>query len=489
MSIARTLATTALIASLAGCSPTTNPATGRTEFTTISAQEELKLGAEQHPKILEEFGGTYSEGGLDRYVDSVGQRIVANSELAGQRFTFTVLDDPVVNAFALPGGYVYVTRGLLALVEDEAQLAGVLGHEIGHVTGRHAAQRQTRSTLAGIGSLAATIGAAALGVGGDVARGIGQLTQVAAKGTVASFSREQELEADRLGIRYISRAGYDPYALTGFLDSMRAQETLAAQLKGKTDDPNQVGFFSTHPATGQRVEQAVAAAQASGVPVNSGAPRNREIFLRAVDGMIYGDNAKDGLVRGNRFLHVPLNFGLAAPPGYEIVNGQNAVVFKLKNTDNVGTQFTSAKRETGDMLAYVQKAASERGGQRLTINGFPAATITKSGSNGSVFGRVVAIDAGDAIYRFLFIAPSNQSQRYDADFREIANSFHRLSDAERASAQPYRLRLYTVGPGETVDNLASRTPFETARVERFRVLNGLAPGQQIQPGQVVKLVQ
>lgn len=492
MTCSRLFATVGLAAALtvSGCSQTVNPATGRSEFTTISTEQEAKLGAQEHPKILKQFGGAYTEGGVDRYVEALGQRLAANSELAGQRFTFTVLDDPVVNAFALPGGFIYVTRGMLALIEDEAQLAGVVGHEIGHVTGRHAAQRQTRSTVAGLGALAATLGAAALGVGGDAVRGIGQLTQVAAKGTVASFSREQELEADRLGVRYISRAGYDPFAHAEILDNMQRQVALAKKLKGRTDDPNRVSFFDTHPATGQRVNQAVQAAQASGVPINSGAPRNRDAYLRAIDGMIYGDNTKDGFVRGRNFIHVPLNFALTAPPNYEIVNTNDAVVMKLKGAKNVGTQFSAAKRETGDMLAYVRKAAKQRdGGERLSINGFPAATITKSGSNGSVFGRLVAIDAGDSIYRFLFVAPANQARRYDSDFRNIANSFRRLTPSDRAAARPYRLRIHTVGYGETVESLASRLPFEEEKIERFRVLNGLKPGEQVQPGQLVKLVQ
>ena len=490
MPVFRTAAAAALaLGFAAACSPTTNPATGRTEYTTISQAQESKLGAQEHPKILKEFGGAYTEGGIDRYVDAIGQRLASHSELAGQRFTFTVLDDPVVNAFALPGGYVYVTRGLLALAQDEAQLAGVLGHEIGHVTGRHAAQRSTRSTLAGLGSLAATLGAAALGAGGEAVRSIGQLSQVAAKGTVASFSRSQELEADRLGVRYLGRSGYDPFAQSEFLDLMRAQASLAARLKGSTKDPNQVSFFSTHPATGERVGEAVRAAQASGIPVNSGAPRNRDAFLRAIDGMTYGDSARQGFVRGQNFYHVPLNFAIAAPPGYDIVNSSDAVILKLRNADNVGAKFTGAKRETGDMLAYVRRAAGVRdGGQRLSINGMPAATVTKSGQGGA-FGRLVAIDAGDAIYRFLFVAPGGQAQRYDADFHAIANSFRRLNAADRASLRPYRIRIHRVGPGDTVESLAARTPFQNAQVDRFRVLNGLKPGQRLQPGQLVKLVQ
>ena len=476
---------------LAACSESRNPATGRSEYTTISPAQESKIGAEEHPKVLKEFGGAYNEGGVGSYVSSIGQRLVANSELAGQRFTFTVLDSPIVNAFALPGGYVYVTRGLIALANDEAELAGVIGHEIGHVTGRHTAQRQTRGTVAGLGALAATIGAAALGVD---PRSVGQIAQTVAKGYVASFSRNQELEADRFGVRYISRTGYDPYAQSDFLASMQRQSELAARLKGKTRDPNQVSFFNTHPSTPQRVREAIGAAQASGVPINSGAPRNRDGFLRVIDGMTYGDNTKDGFVRGNGFYHVPFDFAITAPPSYEIVNTDKAVIFKSERTSNVGAQFDADKRTTGDMLAYLNKATGGKGknpSRFTTQGGMNGATVTGTATNnGRRYAiRLVAIDAGDKIYRFKFIAPSNVASRYDGEFRQIATSVRRLTASERANLRPYRIRIHRVGYGETAESLAARTPFEEMKVERFRVLNGLAPGQQPRPGQLVKLVQ
>ena len=478
-----------LLTTATACSQTVNPATGRSEFTTISPEQELKLGAQEHPKILEQFGGAYTQGGIDQYVNAIGQRLAAQSELAGQPFTFTVLDDPVVNAFALPGGYVYVTRGLVALAQDEAELAGVLGHEIGHVTGRHAAQRNTRSTVAGLGAVLATVGAAALGADGALAQNIGRVSQTAAKGSVASFSRAQELEADRLGVRYLAKAGYDPFAQSEFLATMRDQEQLAQRLKGREGkDPNEVSFFSTHPATGARVGEAAAAAQASGIPINSGAPRNRDAFLRALDGMVYGDSAEQGFVRGQRFIHPKIGFALEAPSGYEIVNSSSKIGFRERSSGDIVGVFDGIKRPTGDMLAYVQEVAG-RGAraERINVNGLPAATATKSLGKGRL-GRVVAIDAGDTVYRFVFVAPERSFRRYDADFRRIATSYRRLSPGEASQFSPYRIRVMRVNPGDTVESLAARTPFETARVERFRVLNGLEPGQPVQPGQLVKLV-
>ncbi len=208
---------------LAGC--TVNPATGESSFTAfMSPAEEQRAGAEEHPKILKEFGGAYGDRAIGAYIDSIGQALARMSDLPNQRFTFTVLDNDVVNAFALPGGYVYVTRGLLALAGSEAELAGVIAHEIGHVTARHAAQRYSQSIVAGLG--AALLGAVA-------GRGAADIAQLGSALYLSAYSREQEFEADILGVRYLARAGYDTGAMAGFLGKLQAHSALQARITGR----------------------------------------------------------------------------------------------------------------------------------------------------------------------------------------------------------------------------------------------------------------
>ena len=484
-------------ATLAGCAATVNPATGQRQYTTLSTEDEQRLGAQEHPKVLKQFGGVYDDPNIGGYVAEIGGRIAANSELPNQRWTFTVLDSPIVNAFALPGGYIYISRGLMALANSEAELAGVLGHEIGHVTARHTAQRVTRSQVAGVGGVLAQIGAAALGVD---PRAVGQLTQVASKGWLAQFSQGQELEADRLGVRYISRGGYDPMAQADFLASMQSQSQLQSQLRGGSYDPNRVDFFATHPATARRVQEAVAAARASGLVVNENAPRNANAYLRALDGMIYGDSPEKGFVKGNVFAHPELRFQFAFPRGYQITNTDQAV--GARGNQNQQIVFDAGQPTGESMDRYIantwapQVARQARAGrlqglERITVNGLPAATaaLPVDSNKGRLEARLVAIDASSRIYRFLALYPASLSQQMSEPLRRMTYSFRTLSASEAAALTPNRIRVVTVRSGDTVSRLARRmTAFEDNREARFRVLNGLGRGDQLRAGQLVKVV-
>jgi predicted Zn-dependent protease len=265
-----------LLSLLAACAVA--PGTGRTIFTGGMSQEDEKaIGFEQHPKMVEEFGGGYADADLQTYVSRVGQKLARQSELPNLTFTFTVLDSPIVNAFALPGGYVYVSRGLLTLAGNEAELASVLGHEIGHVTARHSAERYGQSMAVGIASVG-------LGVfGGNLASQAGQ-----SLGTLAlrSYSRDQELESDTLGIRYMARAGYDTEAAATFLRKMYAQS--------RPEDADSFSLLQTHPRTLDRVNQAIKKSAVQPVPEPIVGKR---AYLQAIDGMIYGDNPESLALR------------------------------------------------------------------------------------------------------------------------------------------------------------------------------------------------
>ena len=332
-------------------------------------------------------------------------RIAKQSEQPQGPWTFTVLDSPVVNAFAVPGGYIYVTRGLIALANDEAELAGVIGHEIGHVTGEHTAQRQERAGIAQLGIFAATLGAALLGVGNQAVQAVNQLGNTVGQGYVAGFSRTQEFEADRLGVRYISKTGYDPLAQADFLESLQRTTELQSRITGGSYNPNRVDFLSTHPATAQRVREAVAAARRDGVAVPDGAPRNQSRFFGEIAGMTYGDSAEQGLVRGRTFSHPKLRFSFTVPQEFTIQN--SAAQVRAAGPNGSGLIFDGAKATNGGVDQYIARvwapsiAKQARTGQlanlqRFTVNGLAAASAQMAiETNGGVrIASMTAIRSG-----------------------------------------------------------------------------------------------
>ena len=464
-----------------GCA--TNPATGESMMSFISPEEEARIGAREHRKLVPAFGGAITDKDLQRYVSSVGALLARTSELPNLRFTFTVLDTDTVNAFALPGGYVYITRGLLALANSEAEIAGVLAHEIGHVTARHAAQRHTRSVFAGLG-------AAAVGI----LTGSGELAQVAGTGLgayVRSYSRGQEFEADKLGIRYLKRAGFDPGAMASFLTNLRAHARLDARLKGQAPDSvDEANFMSTHPRTLDRVRQAAAAAE--GAP-----PRNpivgREVYLDKIGAMVYGDSPEQGFVRGRDFLHPRLRIRFRVPPGFLLINQPSQVVAKGPRGALILFSAAPAGREQTPYRYLVNVWGRELrlfDLDRFFVNRLPAASgaarvRTRQGIRTL---RLVAIRQGRRMYRFLFLEGGGGRRALDETFRETAFSFRAVSPGEARQWQPYRIRVVRARRGDTVERMARRMAPPRFKLERFRVLNGLGPRERLTPGRRVKIV-
>ena len=466
----------------AGCS--TNPATGERQFTGLmSTEQETQVGAQQHPEILQEFGGPYDNPAIQDYVNRLGQRLAANTEREEVKYTFTVLDSEIVNAFALPGGYVYISRGLMALANSEAQLAGVLGHEIGHVTGRHSAERYSRGTLAQVGAVVAGI------FGGQQ---IAQLSGAGAQLALAGWGRGQELEADELGIRYMSRAGFDPLEMATFLDSMGRHAQLEALLAGRPGAADQFSYLQTHPPTGQRVEEATKAASTR---PGGQWEVDREDYLRTIDGMIYGDSPQNGFVRGRVFAHTQLGFRFEAPEGFRILNGQKQVTAVAPDRNGIivfDAAPSQGARSPEEFLARVWAAeAPLTNTQRISVNGLEAATGTTVANTqqGQLAARLVAIRWDqDTYYRFLFLTPQQAAGRYDEAFRDTTYSFRRLNSSERSRLRPYRIKVVEVRPGDRVEDFIRRMPFDDYPEERFRVLNNISPGTELRPGQLVKIV-
>lgn len=473
----------ALAGALSGCAM--NPATGEESFTAfMSPGQEMRIGAEQHPKLLAEFGGAYGDPEVARYMTSVGRLLQSASEMRDPPFTFTVVNSPTVNAFALPGGYVYVTRGLMALANNEAELAGVIAHEIGHVTARHAAQRYSHGVVAGLG-------ATLLGILTESPQ-VGQLGQLAATAYIQGYSREQEFEADRLGIRYMTRAGYDPTAMASFLASLEAEDVLAQKIAGKEGKKAVPELFRSHPRTAARiVEAAQLARRGSDRPV----ALDREVYLRKIDGLIYGDAPEQGFVKGRLFAHPVLGFQFEAPPGFRLRNTEEAVIgehergaFLVFDADRPAT------RDVGILWYLVNDWAKARRleeTETIEVNGMPAATgrTRLRTRDGTFDARLVAIRfAPDHIYRFLFLTPPGATSALDVELRRTTYSFRRLSAAEAAQLKPRRIRLVEVRPGDTPENLARSMAVDDFPVETFRVLNGLKAGQPLEPGRLVKIV-
>ncbi|WP_119167132.1 M48 family metalloprotease [Algihabitans albus] len=443
---------------------------------------ERSLGAQQHEQMVEAFGGAYENPKVRDYVDSLGQFLARTSEQPDLDYTFTVLDSPMVNAFALPGGYVYVTRGLMALAENEAELAGVLAHEIGHVNARHGLNR----VGAGIfGELAA------LGLGlllGEEAAAFG--SSVAELG-LRAYSRDQEYEADILGVQYLARAGYDPQAMAGFLDNLLRQSRLEAEIAGSPGAPDAFNIMATHPRTADRIEEAIRQAGSTAVvdPMTA-----RDLYLEKIDGMLYGDSPEEGFVRGRSFLHSHLRFAFEVPEGFRLLNGQTQVI--AVDSEGVRVVFDRARPESADLLTYLQRewAGQEVSLEQLAdfvVDGLPAASgLAKIETRqGSRHLRLAAIRMpDDTVYRFLFVSTPEQSRRYADAFVDTLYSFRRLSEAEAQELKPQRLVLHRVEQGENVASLARRLPFANYREARLRALNGLSADQEVQAGQTVKLV-
>ncbi len=481
------IALSALLLALPGLSAcvTTNPATGQRELTPLMPPaEERRVGAEEHPRMLARFGGVYDDVETGAYVAEIGGRLVKSSELPDLEFTFTVLNSPEANAFALPGGYVYVTRGLLALANSEAELASVLAHEIGHVTARHAAQRYNRAAAVELGT--AVLGALA----GDP--GVDGLARVGGELFLKGFSREQELQADMLGVRYMSRAGYDPEASVTFLRTLAGHSALERTLAGREGRGAVEDFFATHPRTEDRLREAAAAARASGA--RAGAPLRRDRFLDAIDGLPYGDDPGQGLVRGRAFVHPELGFAFRAPPGYRLFNTPRAVF--AKGPGDASIRFDAAgERTAADPLPYLTETWARglalRDVERIRINGLEAATgrARVAARGGPADLRLVAIRfSPDAMYRFAMATPLEAEPLVRRELRRTTYSFRRLERGEAAAWRPFRLAVVAVAPGDTAESLGRRMPFEDFRTARFRALNGLPPGARLSPGQRVKIV-
>ncbi len=485
--VAGLIATTLM---LQGC-VTANPATGGSDFTPfMSPVRESAIGKEQHPLVIKQHGGVLDEPKVAGYVAVVGGRLASVSELPKSPFTFTVLNSPMVNAFALPGGYIYVTRGILALFNSESEMASVLGHEIGHVTARHSAKRYNQQLFTGLG--VALLGAALKSKGLSDAMGYG--SQLYLK----SYSRGNEYESDQLGVRYSTRAGFDPYAAADMLSSLDAESSLQDMIANRSGQQRPPEFFSTHPNTRDRVSRAFSAAQKTGLPQNN-RDRGRERFLNAIDGMIYGDAPTQGIIEGRNFSHGPLRLSFTVPDNYRLSNSSEMIYAQGTGPAEGGIVIFAGEELQGrNMIEFTSdtwkkfaKDSNLMGLEDLTINGMAAVSGWSNIKVANILSqvRIVAIRHSRAqAYYFLIITPLSKLDRLSTDLMRMTYSFNRLSPAQARKIKGKIIRVVTVKRGDTAAKLSRKMAFTDHKLDRFLVLNGLNNRSRLVAGQRVKLI-
>ncbi|MEP7243093.1 MAG: M48 family metalloprotease [Gammaproteobacteria bacterium] len=485
------VALAATLASLVVSSCATNPVTGKQNVVMGTTQGEKETSRRYYEQIIRAYG-LYEDQALQDYVNVVGKKVAKNSHLPDWDFKFTVLDDDSVNAFTTGGGYVYVHRGLLAYMTTEAELATVLGHEIGHVTARHPARAQTRGVLA---SVLAT-GAAIMTGSGAVA----QLANIGASAWMQGYGREAEMEADRLGLEYATKTGYRPEAMGEVFKVFKAQETFELQrAKDEGREPQLYhGVFSSHPAPAEREVQAAKGAANITTEPEGGWIDNRDQFLKAIDGMPYGSSRAQGIVRDNRFYHADMGITLAFPRGWHIENQRDRILAYTKNKDAI-MQITTApraeKKSPREFLLTELKGESFTRGEELSINGMQGYTaVTRRGS---------PLDGGEGPVRWAVIyrdktafliggASRSGTAGLPADdglFQSSLQTLRSLKASEYPLAQPYRIKVIQATDKTKLDDYAKNVPVEKYQKEELQLLNGLYPNGKIKPGQYLKVVE
>lgn len=438
-----------------------------------------------HPELVRELGGAET-GARAAYVESVGRRVGAFSGVAspGQTLHFTTLNSAVENAFSVPGGYIYITRQLMGLMDDESQLAFALGHEVGHVAANHAHIREQYAQRNPLGVFGSIIGAI-------FGSGITDVLTARARLDMLSFSRDQEYEADTLGLRYMVAAGYDPAGAAGILGALSRQSALQARVQGRTNRQTPE-WASTHPLSENRMQRALAAAQQTG-RLGAGV-RNRDTFLSEIEGIYVDDDPAQGVIEGATFTHPDLRIQFSVPQGYLMSNGTDAVTVSgsAGKAQFRGGQY-SGTLDNAILLALRQLTRGQANfpvpqPQHVTINGMPAAVTTaRVNTDSGPIDASVAAYQWDArrVYYFIMLTPGGYGV---APFVSMINSLRRISPAEAAGIRPRIIHVETVRAGDTVQSLSSRMAYRDFRLERFLSLNGLAANSTLVPGRKVKLV-
>jgi predicted Zn-dependent protease len=465
---------------VAACASTDNPPKVAASLAPAAAPKTTggTPSSAERRRLVDLFGGEYGDPTAEHYLNTVLTRLAATSQSPTEPYRVTILNSPIVNAFALPSGDIFVTRGLLALANDTSEIAAVMAHEIAHITARHAAKR---AELAKTAALFTRVSTDVLGKPQQ-----GQEEEAKARLSLAHFSREQEFEADKIGIKDIAAAGYDPYAASRFLASLGRSTSLRASMLGDSTN-EKPDMMATHPSTPERVAQALQEAREIGAP-GIGDPA-RDAYLTAIDGIVFGDDASQGLVRGARFIHPKLGFAFTAPEGFVLDNQAAALIgvgdggAQALRLDSVAVDPTTGL-DAAIASGWIDGVKTS-GVQTMTVDDLQAATAVAQGEQWSF--RLGAVRLNDKVYRLIFAAHTLTPQ-IDDRFRASIASFHRLSTKEASEAHPARIEIVVAQPGETADSLASHMAVTDRPLEHFLLLNGLEKAGPLMAGQKYKIV-
>jgi predicted Zn-dependent protease len=472
----------ALSLALAGMACATNPVTGGREFTLMSEAQEIQMGQQSDPEVRAEMG-VYPDQALQQYVEGVGMRIAKASQRPELPWHFTVVDVPAVNAFALPGGYIYITRGLMAHLDSEAEMASVLGHEIGHVTARHSARAYTRAASVGIGAAVTSIFFPSTEPYAAAAQtGLGVL--------FLKYDRNQEVQSDRLGAEYVAKVGWAPSGMSGVLETL-------GRIGAATDRGGVPNWLSTHPQPEDRivkVEETVQTLEATRAA--SEWTVNRDPYWQRLNGLIFGDNPREGMVRGREFIHPELRFRARFPEGWKIENGKQRVTASLPGVDDVVMVLELVPKPVGSTLEDVAATAMSKAGfaplrgEATRVNGLPAYLGVYEGqAQDGTIARIQAAYIGHArqVYFLAGIVRRSKYSEFQAAFDDSLRSFSPISAEDAARIKPNRLAFTTVRRGDTWQGIAERTGGLIPATE-LAVLNGFAANSQPPVGQRIKIV-
>lgn len=473
---------------LGGCA--VNPVTGGQDLVLISEQDEIELGKKSHRQVLQQYP-VYDDPVLQDYVQEIGEKLAANSHRSNLDYRFTVLDSKEVNAFALPGGYIYITRGLMAYLQSEAELAAVLGHEIGHVTARHSVRQHSASQLANIGAVLGTV------LFPNMNQATNQLVQTFGVALLRGYGREHELEADRLGAEYLARTDYNPQAMLDVIRVLKNQEAFEVQLaKQQGRKPNIYhGLFSTHPDNDTRLHEVIATAGRATKRASANYI-GREPYMQRVDNMAYGDSPKEGILRGHRFFHEGLNFSVDFPRDWNLSNLPDRTV--ATSPDGGGLLQITFVQGVDERLP-AERFMRERLGLRNLSNDAPlviygldahSGIATMDTGLGPRRSRLAVVYLDNNAYVFVGTTrKTTEFARYDPTFLETVTSFHRISDQERALAQGLRLETVRTDSSTTFIDLANASPLSEFAEQKLRLLNAKYPSGELDAGELIKIVR
>ncbi len=469
---------------LSGCA--VNPVTGKLDFVLMTESQEVALGRNYHPQIVQQYG-FYDDAALQGYVNQIGQELAAHSHRKHLDFHFTVLDSPQINAFALPGGYIYITRGIMAYLGSEAELAGVLGHEIGHVTARHGVRQQSASTVSSVFStvIAQTTNSKMLG----------DLSNTFGGALVSGYGRSHELQADGLGAEYLAQLGYNTANMIKVIGVLKDQETFAAD-SAKQQGRQTTGYhglFSTHPRNDTRLQEVIKAAEQYRSNNSRGDATSR--YLQKINNMTFGDSPQQGIIRNNHFYHPGLDIAIKLPQGWQSDNQAQRLLL-VNSQQNAMIQLT-AQPVQGNLtarqyLAQLLKDSPAIAVQSFTVNQLPASTQVSriNIEQGQRLMRHTVVLKNQFAYLFTATAASEDLfKQFDSTFLNTAKSLHKMTRQEQQLATAHKIVLYKVKPGDKYASLAGKTSFTDSAEARLRLLNGQYPSGEPTAGQIIKLVQ